>query len=174
MRLDVRVPAAAVRERPNLFLLMLAACAETRGEGPARETSVTLEDFPAQLDLALDLVEAVNQLPQVRATMNGRPVADLNKLWSTLSCYRESLVEADSRAYCRRQAARVGEAGGCPDRSCVSSCPFICARCFQLVGDRGGTPSADRLRMIAVEAEVEWCPNLSLSRAGEREQRQRG
>ena len=174
MRLTIQAPAAEVRKLPSLFLLMLAACAETRGEGFSSETVATLEDFPAQLDLALDLVEAVNQFRQAGVTMDGRAMTNLNKLWSTLSCYRESLAEGDPQAYCKRQAARVGEAGGCPDHACVSPCPFICAHCFQVGGDRGEGPSADRLRRIAVEAAVDWCPNLPLSCSGETECRQRG
>lgn len=162
MRLIIGIPTAAVRERPSLFLLMLAACAETEGDRIAGETVATLDDFPAQLDLALDLVEAVSQLRPARATMNGRPVADLNRLWSTLSCYRDSLAEAAPQDYCRRRASRVGEAGGCPAHACASPCPFICARCFQLVGKQDETPAADCLHRIAVEAEVDWCPNLSL------------
>ncbi|HSE59860.1 MAG TPA: hypothetical protein VLA99_14260, partial [Nitrospiraceae bacterium] len=91
MRLIIGVPTGEVRGRPSLFLLMLAACAETEGDRIVGETVASLDDFPAQLDLALDLVETVSQLRPARATMNGRPVADLNRLWSTLSCYRDSL-----------------------------------------------------------------------------------
>ncbi|MGE3151619.1 MAG: hypothetical protein AB7G48_11945 [Nitrospiraceae bacterium] len=167
MRLDVRVPAAAVCERRNLFLLMLAACAEMHDRGSPGETIATLDDFPAQLDLALDLVEAVKPLPSVRATMNGRPVANLTRLWHTLSCYRESLGETDPRTFCRRQAVRVGGTGGCPDPACGSSCSFICARCCQLVGEEGQRPSGDRLSRVAVDAEVDWCPNLPLFRSNE-------
>jgi hypothetical protein len=174
MRLTIGVSAAEVRKLPSLFLLMLTACAETEGEGLSGETVATLEDFPAELDLALELVEAVNQLRQARVSMDGRPVTNLHKLWSALSCYRESLAEADPRVYCLRQAARVGEAGGCPDHTCASPCPFICARCFQDVGDRGETSRADRLRMIAVDAMVDWCPHLPLFCLGEMEGRQRG
>lgn len=174
MRLDIRVPAADVHERPSLLLLMLAACAEEQDKGLAGETVATLEDFPAQLDLALDLVEAVSQVRRARATMNGRSVTNLNKLWSTLLCYRESLGEVDPQTYCRSQAARVGEAAGGPDRTCASSCPFICARCVQIVIDEEQRPSADRLSRIAVEAEVEWCPNLFLCCSGVLKGRQQG
>jgi hypothetical protein len=177
MRLIIGVPDAEVRERPSLLLLMLAACAEMQAKGIAGETVATLDDFPAQLDLALDLVEAVNQLRQAQVTMNGRAVADLNKLWSTLSCYRESLGEADPQAYCRRQAAPAGEAGRCPEQACVAHCPFLCAGCVEIVGEQAGLSFGDRLCMAAARPEVEWCPNLSvlsLSYPNEREGHQRG
>ena len=177
MRLIISVPVAEVRERPSLLLLMLAACAETQTKGIAGETVATLDDFPAQLDLALDLVEAVNQLRQAQVTMNGQAVADLSKLGSTLSCYRESLVEADPLAYCRRQVARAGEAGRCPEQACVPHCPFLCAGCVGIAGEQTGLSFGDRLCMAAAQPEVEWCPNLSLlswSRSDEREGYQRG
>ena len=167
MRLIIGVPAAEVREHPSLLLLMLAACAETQADGMAGETVATLEDFPAQLDLALDLVEAVNQVRHAQVTMNGRAVADLNRLRNTLSCYRESLAEADPQAYCRRQAAHVGEAGGCPKPGCVLHCPFLCVNCVEIAGEQEGLSFDDRLCMAAPQPEVEWCPNLSLSCSGE-------
>jgi len=33
-----------------------------------------------------------------------------------LNIYRESVGMPDAEAYCARQASRVGEAGGCPER----------------------------------------------------------
>ncbi len=167
MRLIIGVPAADVRGHPNLFLLMLAACAETQVNRMACETVATLEDFPAQLDLALDLVEAVSQLRQARVTMNGRAVADLDRLWGTLSCYRESLAEADPQAYCRRQAARVGEASGCPEAGCVPHCSFLCTSCVEISEAQAVLSFGERLRMAATQPEVKWCPNLSPSRRSE-------
>lgn len=165
MRLLVRVPEADVLAQPALLRLIRAASSKTNDDDGAREYVATLEDFPAMVDLAVRLVEEVGRIGNARVTMNDRPVANLTKLTSTLLCYRDSLLASDPRAYCARQAARVGDAGGCPDQNqtCVSQCQFICARCFQVAREKGMPPVAEQLRDIAVQAEVEWCPNLRLS-----------
>ena len=168
MRLLVRVPEADVLTQPALLTLLRAASSEATGDGGTREYVATLEDFPAMIDLAVKLVDEASRLDNVRITINDRPVADLTKFGSALLCYWDSLVHSDPQAYCAWNAARVGDAGVCPDRACVSHCRFLCTRCFQVAREEGMPPVAEQLRTIAVHAEVEWCPNLRLSVTGTR------
>jgi hypothetical protein len=99
----------------------------------------------------------------VRATINRREIANLTKFWSALICYRESLWEENPQTHCARQANRVGDEAGCPVRTCHARCPFICARCLQVVREQGAVQVAEQLRQIAERAEVDWCPNLRFS-----------
>jgi hypothetical protein len=121
--------------------------------------------FP-DLSLSFDLVErligAAAELPDVQVSIDERPVEGLTKFLSALRCYRESLAELDPQAHCARQAARIGDAGSCPDRACVSHCQFICFRCLGVARERGAPPVAVQLQAIARQAEVEWCPNLRM------------
>jgi hypothetical protein len=121
--------------------------------------------FP-DLSLSFDLVErligAASELPDVQVSIDERPVKSLTKFLSALRCYRESLAELDPQAHCAREAARIGDAGSCPHRACVSHCQFICTRCLQVVREIGAPPIRAQLKAIAIQAEVEWCPNLRM------------
>jgi hypothetical protein len=108
------------------------------------------------------LIEAAAELPDVKVSIDDRPVESLTKFLSVLRCYRESLIELDPRAHCARQVARIGDVGSCLDRACVSHCQFICMRCIQVVLVIGAPPIRAQLKAIAIQAEVEWCPNLRM------------
>jgi hypothetical protein len=108
------------------------------------------------------LIEAAAELPDVKVSIDDRPVEGLPKFLSVLRCYRESLTELDPEAHCARQAAKVGDAGSYPDRACVAHCRFICTRCLQVVREIGTPSVRTPLKAIATQAEVEWCPNLRM------------
>ncbi|MDP3089839.1 MAG: hypothetical protein Q8N04_04135 [Nitrospira sp.] len=163
MRLALRIPQSKSETLPLVLSLARSAPMfqmETEGRSP-----VYLATFP-DLSLSFDLVErligAAAELPGVQVSINERPVEGLTKFLSALRCYRESLAELDPQAYCARQAAKIGDAGSCPDRACVSHCQFICARCLQVVREIGVPSIRAQLKAIAIHAEVEWCPNLRL------------
>lgn len=141
------------------------ACRILTGQGARRTHLAVFADLPRSLDLAVRLFgEAIN-LPAVRATINGRPVENLTKFWTALICYHESLGEQDPQAYCLRRTGRLGKIDGCPDRACLTHCQFICTRCLQIVRESGALPASAQLQTIARQAEVEWCPNLTLPQA---------
>jgi hypothetical protein len=119
-------------------------------------------DLSLSFELVERLIEAAAELPEVYVSIDERPVESLTKFLSALRCYRESLTELDPQTYCARQVARVGDAGSCPDRACVSHCQFICMRCLQVVREIGAPPIRSQLKAIAIQAEVEWCPNLRM------------
>ncbi len=129
-------------------------------EGAPRAHVAHFPDLPAEIYQAARLIGEALNLPQVSVTINSRSVVNLSKFLSVLLCYAESLGEQDTEAYCARQADRIGEAAGCPVWTCHARCPFVCARCLQLVRNAGATPVEEQLRTIAVLAEVDWCPNL--------------
>lgn len=163
MRLALRIPQSESETLPLVLSLARSAPkfqTETEGRTPAY-----LAIFP-DLSLSFDLVErligAAAEIPDVQVSIDDRPVKGLTKFLSALRCYRESLTELDLRAHCARQAAKIGDAGSCPDRDCVSHCQFICARCLQVVREIGAPSIRAQLKAIAIHAEVEWCPNLRL------------
>jgi len=166
VRLTIAIPEAQFVEAPAVLRLirMAPACQVEGGEqGPAYVA--LFDDFPQSIDLVIRLVEAASNLRDVRITVDARPVLSPTKFYNTLLCYRESMGVPDPEAYCASQAARVGDAGGCPDRACVSHCQFICSRCLGVSRDRGAPPLSVQLRAIARQAEVDWCPNLRISKS---------
>jgi hypothetical protein len=122
----------------------------------------TFADVSQALDLAVWLIGEVINLPGAHATINGRRIRNLNLFWSALLCYRDSLHAPDPAAYCAQLSTRLGDLSGCPDRGCVSHCQFICTRCLGVARETGAPPISTQLRAIAAQAEVDWCPNLTL------------
>ena len=165
MYLTVWLPESAVVAAPAALAAARFAPIFHRidkGEGGAKAYLAVFADLPVGLDVALRLIGEIVDLPDVRMGINGRRVVSVTKFWNALLCYRDSLWEQDKEDYCARQADRVGEAAGCPVWTCQARCQFICACCFQVVRKSGAPPVADQLREIALQAEVEWCPNLQL------------
>lgn len=163
MRLTLRISGTEAGECPELSRLIKAApTAYVERQAGARTHVVHFPSLPETIDLALQLIAATVDMPAVEAMVNDRPIANLGKFWSALNCYRDSLAVVDVAAHCARRAARVGDAGACPDQACLSHCQFICTRCIQVSRERGAPPVSLQLREIAIQAEVEWCPNLKL------------
>ena len=163
MRLVLRIPQSESETLPLVLSLARSAPKfrlETDGRPPAY--LATFPDLSLSFDLVERLIGAAAELPDVQVLIDGRPVEGLTKFLSALRCYRESLAELDSQAYCARQAAKIGDAGSCPDRTCVFHCQFICTRCLQVVREIGAPSIPSQLKAIAIHAEVEWCPNLRL------------
>ncbi len=163
VHLTVRIPQFEATAFPAALNLARSAPAfEVEGQEDKRFYVATFDDLPRSIDLAVQLVgEAVN-VPSVRVTINERDITRVGKFWTALLCYRESLHTPDPLSYCVRQAARISDAAGCPDRTCLSHCPFICTRCLEIARESGSPPVAAQLLEIARRAEVEWCPNLTL------------
>ncbi|MBM4121228.1 MAG: hypothetical protein FJ249_01370 [Nitrospira sp.] len=133
-----------------------------QSEDGTRVYFAAFADISQTLDLAVRLIGEVINIPGVHATINGRHVRNFNLFWSALLCYRDSLREPDPVAYCAQVSTRLGDLSGCPDRGCLSHCQFICTRCLGVVRETGAPPISTQLREIAVQAEVDWCPNLTL------------
>jgi len=162
MHLSVRIPQDQAEASPAILSLVRAAPIHVEGERRDNAYVATFTDFPRSLDLAVRLIGEVVDFPDAQVAINARPVANLTRFWSALICYRDSLPEPDTEAYCLRRSARVSDVSGCPDRACLSHCQFICTRCLQLVHERGAPPVSSQLLAIARQAEVDWCPNLRL------------
>ncbi len=163
MNLVVRIPESASASFPDvLALARLAPSFTVEGQGLDRTCAAIFTDFPESLDLAVRLIGEVINIPDVWVSINARRVVSLTRFWSALICYRESLDEPDSHAYCRRKSAKFSDVAGCPDRACLSHCQFICTRCLGVVREPGAPPVSAQLLAIARQAEVDWCPNLKL------------
>ncbi|MEK7237091.1 MAG: hypothetical protein AAB242_10740 [Nitrospirota bacterium] len=163
MRLALRIPQSESETLPLVLSVARSAPMfrmETEGRTPAY--MAIFPDLSLSFDLVERLIGAAAELPDVQVSIDERPIKGLTKFLSALRCYRESLADLDSQAHCARQAARIGDAGSCPDRGCVSHCQFICTRCLQVVREIGALPIRAQLKAIAIQAEVEWCPNLRM------------
>ncbi len=130
--------------------------------GRSRLHIATFPDLSSALDPAILLVGEATNLEGGGATIDGRPIVNLNRFWSTLICYRDSCAAPDPHDYCSKLSARLSPLSGCPKQSCASHCQFICTRCLGVARETGSPPLSTQLRAIAVQAEVEWCPNLRL------------
>lgn len=167
MQLTVRIPGSDAKRYPTARILaMLAPAFYTEGEGKEQVYVAAFADLTEDLDPAVRLIGEVIDLSGVRVTVDGRAVGNLTKFWSALLCYRDSLREPDPQAYCARLSARLSGLSGCPDQTCMSHCQFMCTRCLGVVRETGVPPISVQLRVIAVQAEVEWCPNLRLPNKG--------
>ena len=166
MRLSIAIPEAQLLEAPAVLQLIRKAQAfDMEADDDQGPTYVAyFEDFPQSVDVVAQLIWESADPNGVRITVDGRPVASPVKFYNALLCYRESLGAPDPAAYCAQQTAQVAEAGECPDRACLSHCPFMCSRCVGVSRERGALPILVQLQGIARQAEVDWCPNLRIAK----------
>lgn len=164
MRLSIAIPEAQVVEAPALLRLvrMAPACEIEANEQGATYVAV-FEDFPNSVEVVMRLIEEAWDLRGIRILLGDRPVVSRINFYVALRCYHESL-DAEAIAHCLRQSAKVGADGGCPDRSCVSHCQFICSRCVGVSRGRHASPVPIQLMELARHAEVDWCPNLRITK----------
>lgn len=166
MRLSIAIPEAQLVEAPAVLrLIRMAQTSDMEADDDEGPTYVAcFEDFQNSVDVIIQLIwESVD--PQgIHITIDGRPVMSPVKFYNALLCYRESLGVPDAAAYCAQQAARVGDAGECPDRTCLTHCQFICSRCLGVSRERGAPPMSVQLQGIVRQAEVDWCPNLRIAK----------
>ena len=166
MNLIVRIPGTAMQSFSDAISLARMAPSFSIEEHADRRSYVAMfADLPRSLDLAVRLIEAVVNIPGIWVSMNARRVTGITKFWSALICYRESLDESDPRQYCAGTARKYTDVRGCPDHACLSPCQFICTRCVSVERDRGRESVQPQLQALAIQAEVDWCPNLQLRSA---------
>jgi hypothetical protein len=166
VRLSIAIPEAQLLEAPAVLqLIRKAQASDMVADDDQGPTYVAyFEDFPQSVDVVAHLIWETADPNGIRITIDGRPVVSPVKFYNALLCYRESLGGPDAAAYCAQQAAKVGEAGECPDRACLSYCQFICSRCVGVSRERGALPVSVQLQGIARQAEVDWCPNLRIAK----------
>lgn len=163
MRLVLRIPQSKSEALPLVLSLARSAPTfRTETEGRTSVSTAIFPDLSLSFDLVERLIEAAVELPCVGLSIDDRPVESLTKFLSVLRCYCESLTELDPHVHCAHQVTRIGDVGSCPDRACVSQCQFICMRCIQVVRKIDAPPLRDQIKAIAIQAEVEWCPNLRM------------
>lgn len=166
MRLTIAIPEAQLVQAPAALRLIRMAQAsdmEADDQGPAYVAC--FEDFPQSVDVITHLIWESADPNGIHITIDGRPVVSPIKFYNTLLCYQESLGAPDPAVYCAEQAARVGDAGECPDRTCLSHCQFMCSRCVGVSRKPGAPATSLQLQRIARQAEVDWCPNLRIAQS---------
>ena len=166
MRLTIAIPESHLVAAPAVLrLIRMAQVSDMEADDQGPSYVARFEDFPQSTDVVAYLMEWVWDLQDIRFTVDGRSVASQVKFYNALLCNRESLAVPNASAYCAQPAAKVGDAGGCPDRACLSHCQFICSRCLGLAREQGAPPISVQLQEIARQAEVDWCPNLRIAKA---------
>ncbi len=165
MRLTIAIPEAQVVEAPTLLRMVRTAPAcDVEADEQGASYVALFDDFPESVEIVVRLVEEAWDLRDVHITLEGRPVASRINFYAALRCYHESLGAPDADAYCLQQAAKVGTDGGCPDRSCVSHCQFMCSRCVGVSRHPGANLVPIQLLELARRTEVDWCPNLRIAK----------
>src|SRR5512138_330677 len=158
VRLSIAIPEAQILAAPAVLRLIRMAQAsdmESDDEGPAYVAY--FEDFPQSVDAVPQFIWESADPNGIHITIDGRPVVSPVKFYNALLCYRESLGAPDPATYCAQRAARVGDAGACPDRACLSHCQFMCSRCVGVSREPGAPAMLLQLQRIARQAEVDWC-----------------
>ena len=165
MRLTIAIPEAQVVEAPTLLRMVRTAPAcDVEADEQGASYVALFDDFPESVDIVMRLIEEAWDLRDVHITLEGRPVASRINFYAVLRCYHESLGAPDADAYCLQQAEKVGTDGGCPDRSCVSHCQFMCSRCVGVSRHLSANLVPIQLLELARRAEVDWCPNLRIAK----------
>lgn len=164
MRLSIAIPEAQVVDAPTLLkLIRMAPAYDAEADEQGAEYVAFFDDFPTSVGIVARMIEEAWDLHDVHITLDGRPVVSRINFYAALRCYQESLSATDAEAYCLQQAENVGADRGCPERSCLSHCRFMCSRCVGLSRDQGAPPIASQLLEVARRAEVDWCPNLHIA-----------
>ena len=164
MRLSIAIPEAQVVEAPALLrLIRMAPACEIEASELGSAYVAVFDNFPASVEVVTQLIEEAWDLHDVRIMLEHRLIVSRINFYIALRCYHESLGASNPTAYCHQQSAKVGTERGCPDRSCVSHCQFICSRCVGVSRYRDARPISAQLRDLARQAEVDWCPNLRIA-----------
>ena len=164
MHLSIAIPEAQVVEAPALLrIVRMAPVWDVAANEQGASYVALFDDFPKSGEIVVRLIEEAWDLHDIQILLEGKPVTSRINFYIALRCYHESLGAPDAKVYCLQQAAKVGTDGGCPDRSCLSHCRFICSRCVGLSRDRDAPPVSIQLLTMARRAEVDWCPNLRIA-----------
>lgn len=161
MDLVVHIPFQADEENVRALVFARQAPSFTVEESDGKKFAIAIfPSLPRGIDLAIELIGEALQLPDAWASINSKPMSGLVKVWQRLSCYRESLEVEDSSRYCLDKSARFNYLVICKEYQCPVPCQFICMPCLRL--EQAGLPvgTAERSRIAAELAEVDWCPQL--------------
>jgi hypothetical protein len=165
VHLSIAIPEAQVVDAPALLrLVRRAPVCDTEADDDGPTYVALFDDFPTSVETVVRLIEESWDLHDVRILIDGQAVDSRTKFYVALLCYQGSLGAPDVGAYCLQQAKRIGQAGGCPDQSCASSCQFICAKCVGEPRGRGAPLKSLQHFHMAHQPDVDWCPNLRIAK----------
>ena len=101
MNLVVHIPHRVAETDSSALSLAQRAPIFTVGQMSGKQVDIAqFPSLPESLDGALQLIGEAIRFPGAWASVNGRPVSSLAKLWQRLECYRESLVASDPVRHC--------------------------------------------------------------------------
>lgn len=161
MDLVVHIPFRTDEDYVRALIFARQAPSFTVEESDGKKFAIAIfPSLPTGIDVAIELIGEALQLSNAWASINSKRMSGLVKLWQRLSCYRESLEVEDHSRYCLDKSAHFNYLVGCKEYQCPVPCQFICTPCMRL--EQAGLPvvTAERSRIAAELAEVDWCPQL--------------
>jgi len=167
MHLVVHIPYRADEESTLALSLARQAPSFTmEWAGDCKVAVAIYASLPAGIEGAVRLVGEAIRLSDAWASMDSKRVSSLAKLWQRLACYRESLGVENPMQYCREHSALFNTLVGCEAHHCPVPCQFICTPCMKMEQQGTAVIPADRYKVAAELAEIDWCPRLHLPSDG--------
>lgn len=169
MNLVVHIPDRD--SEPESHALSLAQRAPTFTFDWVNQQRVNVAVFPSLptgIDLAVQLIGAAIHIEGAWASINAKPVSSLTKLWQRLDCYGGSLGRTNPKRYCQEKSALFNTLVGCEHHLCPIPYQFICTPCMKMEQEGTTVSPANRFKVAAELAEIDWSPNLRLP-SGEEE-----
>jgi hypothetical protein len=163
VNLVVHIPRRDVEpESHALSLAQRAPTFTTEWSNMQRVNVAIFSSLPTGIDLAVQLIGAAIPIEGAWASVNAKPVSSLTKLWQRLDCYRGSLGKTNPKRYCQEKSALFNTLVGCEHHLCPVPCQFICTLCMRMEQEGTTVSRANRFKVAAELAEIDWCPNLRL------------
>jgi hypothetical protein len=163
VNLVVHIPHRdAEPESSALNLAQRAPTFTTEWLNQQRVSVAIFSSLPRGIDLAVQLIGAAIHIEGAWASVNAKPVSSLTKLWQRLDCYRSSLGKTNPKRYCQEKSALFNTLVGCEHHLCPVPCQFICTPCMRMEQEGATVSPANRFKVAAELAEIDWCPNLRL------------
>lgn len=161
MHLVLHIPYRADEESARALGLARKAPSFTTEWTDDQKVGIAIySSLPAGIETAIQLVGEAVRLSGAWASMDSRRVSSLAKLWQRLTCYRDSLESNDPIQYCRERSALFNTLVGCEGHHCPVHCQFICTPCMRMEQEGTTVLPANRFRVAAELAEIDWCPRL--------------
>jgi hypothetical protein len=163
VNLVVHIPHRDAEPESNaLSLAQRAPTFTTEWLNQQRVNVAIFPSLPSGIDLAVQLIGAAISIEGAWASINAKPVSSLTKLWQRLDCYRASFGRPNPKQYCREKSALFNTLVGCEHQLCPVPCQFICTPCMRMEQEGATVSPANRFKVAAELAEIDWCPNLRL------------
>jgi len=168
MQLVVHIPCPADTDHVRaLNWARQAPCFITEWIDDRKVATAVFPSLPHGIETALQVVGECVRLTGAWASINGRAISSLTRLWQRLDCYRESLGAGDPLRYCLDKSTFFNTLVSCRAHRCPVPCQFICIPCMKMQQEDPALSASHRFKAAAASAEIDWCPRLHLPGEGD-------